>query len=56
MYCGVNETSVEATYIYCPSPLPFLLATTLVRLLFDLIVVFMLWIFSGVKQLDHLSS
>jgi hypothetical protein len=54
MYCGVNEIWVEATYIYCMSPLPFWLATTLVGLLFDLVVVFALRIFGRVKLLDHL--
>jgi phage shock protein PspC (stress-responsive transcriptional regulator) len=56
MYYGVNEMWVEATCIYCTSPLPFPLAATLVRLLFDLVVVFTLQIFGRVKPLDHLSS
>ena len=55
-YCGVNEIWVEATCIYYMSPLPFPLATTLVRLLFDLVAVFMLQIFSRVKPLGHLLS
>ena len=53
MYCGVNEMRVEATCIYCMPPLPFPLATTLVKLLFDLAVVFMLQIFRKVKPLGH---
>jgi hypothetical protein len=56
MYYGVNVIWVEATCIYCTSPLPFQLATTLVGLLFDLVVVIALRIFSRVKPLDHLSS
>jgi hypothetical protein len=56
MYCGVNEMRVEATCIYCTSPLPFPLAATLVGLLFDLVVVFTLQIFSRVKPLGHPSS
>jgi hypothetical protein len=56
MYCGVNVIWVEVTCIYCTSPLPFPLAATLVGLLFDLDVVFMLQIFSRVKPLEHLSS
>jgi hypothetical protein len=34
MYYGVNEIWMEATCIYCTSPLPFPLAATLIRLLF----------------------
>jgi hypothetical protein len=56
MYCGVNEIWVEAMCIYCTSPLPFPLAATLVRLLFDLVVVFTLQIFGRVKPLGHLPS
>jgi hypothetical protein len=51
MYCGVNDMRVEATCIYCMSPLPFSLSATLVRLLFDLVVSFTLQIFSRVKPL-----
>jgi hypothetical protein len=56
MYCGVNERWVEATYINCTSHLPFLLATTPFRLMFDLAVVFTLQISSRVKSLDHFPS
>jgi hypothetical protein len=56
MYNGVNVIWMEVTCIYCMSPLPFPLVATLIRLLFDMVVVFTLRIFSRVKPLDHFSS
>jgi hypothetical protein len=56
MYCGANEMWVEVTCIYYMSPLPLLLVTTLVGLLFVLVVVFTLHIFGRVKPLNHLPS
>jgi hypothetical protein len=56
MYYGVNVMWVEATCIYCTSSLPFPLAATLIELLFDLVVVFTLQIFSRMKLLGHSSS